>query len=338
MRDSAELCSSPKAPLARCFVFCNLTEYNYSMKKTIGIVAGVLVLVTIFGWGVFKFKFEVNDKSIGLEIGGATSPKDSTYKINGTSVTLKNGVSEIVVVPGSASKIITKYFGNEVKHDFNSDGREDVAFLLTQETGGSGTFYYVVAALNTTNGYVGSDAVFLGDRISPQSTNMGNGNVIIVNYAERNPGDPFTTKPSLGKSIWLLLDSKTMQFGQVAQNFEGEADPARMKLDMKTWKWVGTTYSDGKKITPRDPERFVLTFKDSKTFSASTDCNGVGGEYLASGNKISFERMISTMMYCEGSQESEFSKSLSEVASYHFTSKGELVFDLKYDSGVMVFR
>lgn len=307
------------------------------MKKTLGIIVVILALVAVFGWGVFKFKFAVNDTSINLNI-GASSPRDATYKINGQLVTLNEGVAETLSVAGSATKIITKYFGNEVTHDFDGDGRDDTAFLLTQETGGSGTFFYVAVALNKADGYVGSEGLFLGDRIAPQPTNMGNGNVIVVNYAERKPGEPFTARPSVGKSIWLLLDPKTMQFGEVAQNFEGEADPSRMKLNMKAWNWVSTTYSDGKKITPRDSKRFALTFKDSKTFSASTDCNGVGGEYTTTGNKISFTRMMSTLMYCEGSQEADFSKSLSEVSSYHFTSKGELIFDLKYDSGVMVFR
>jgi len=59
---------------------------------------------------------------------------------------------------------------------------------LIQEVGGSGVFYYAVVALNTVNGYVGSDAVFLGDCIAPQTIEIGKGNVIIVNYAERANG------------------------------------------------------------------------------------------------------------------------------------------------------
>jgi heat shock protein HslJ len=93
-------------------------------------------------------------------------------------------------------------------------------------------------------------------------------------------------------------------------------------------------------VTPRatSEKAFVLTFKD-KTFSISTDCNGVGGEYTTSGKDgIVFEKMMSTLMYCEGSQESDFSKMISEVQKYHFTSKGELVLSLKFDSGYMVFR
>lgn len=34
------------------------------MKKTLGIIVAILILVGMFGWGVFKFKFDVNNTSI----------------------------------------------------------------------------------------------------------------------------------------------------------------------------------------------------------------------------------------------------------------------------------
>ncbi len=133
--------------------------------------------------------------------------------------------------------------------------------------------------------------------------------------------------------------TETIQKPIVAENPEGEANPDIMKLDMTTWNWISTTYNDGKIIKPNNTDKFKLTFTTkNKSFSASTDCNGVGGEYVLNGNKITFEKMMSTLMYCEGSQEAEFSKSLSEVVSYFFTNKGELVLELKYDSGSMIFR
>ncbi|MEI6057524.1 MAG: META domain-containing protein [bacterium] len=268
----------------------------------------------------------------------AVDAKNATYEIDGTKLTLINGVSIVPVAPGSASTVTTQYFGNEVHHDFNGDGRDDVAFLLTQNTGGSGTFYYVVVALNTPTGYVGSQSYLLGDRIAPQTTEMGKGNIIVVNYADRKPGDSFAVAPSVGKTVWLLLDPATMQFGQVDENFSGEANPAVMTLTMQPWTWIQTTYSNDTVVTPKSAKRFTLTFKNDNTFSASTDCNGVGGTYAATKNAISFTKMMSTLMYCEGSQESDYSKMLGEVKNYHFTSKGELIFDLAMDSGSMVFK
>ena len=251
---------------------------------------------------------------------------------------LVHGVSIVATTPGSATTITTRYFGNEVVHDLDGDGRPDTAFILTQTTGGSGIFYYAVAALNTPRGYVGSQGVLLGDRIAPQATTMGTGTVVIFNYADRKPGESFTTPPSVGKSIWLKLDPNTMQFGEVAQNFEGESDPSRMTLGMKTWSWIDTVYSNGSALTPRTANTFTLTFKSGGTFAVTTDCNSVGGDYSVTGTSITFSKMISTLMYCEGSQESDFTKMLSQVQSYHFTSKGELVLGLRFDSGSFVFQ
>ncbi|MFZ2167505.1 MAG: hypothetical protein WAV50_01395 [Minisyncoccia bacterium] len=153
--------------------------------------------------------------------------KDAEFLIEGQKVKLENGVAETEGTPGSAAKVITRYFGNELKTDLDGDGREDVAFLLTQERGGSGTFFYAVAALNTDRGYRGSDGYLLGDRIAPQSTNVSSNPrhkyVVVFNYAERAPGEPMTARPSFGKSAYLKIDPITMQWGIVIPDFEGEA-------------------------------------------------------------------------------------------------------------------
>lgn len=149
--------------------------------------------------------------------------KNASYRVDGKIVNLVNGLSQESIVPGSASKVTTRYFGNSVEHDFDNDGREDIAFLLTQDFGGSGTFYYVVVALNKENGYVGTDATIIGDRIAPQTTEVNDKGFIVVNYADRNPGEDFSVKPSLGKSLWFKFDPQTGQLGEVVQNFEGES-------------------------------------------------------------------------------------------------------------------
>jgi heat shock protein HslJ len=139
----------------------------------------------------------------------------------------------------------------------------------------------------------------------------------------------------------LLVENKnniSIQSEGDTKSFEGEADSSKMTLRMKTWNWINTTYSDDKIVKPIKIDKFSLTFKDNKNFSATTDCNGIGGEYTVNGNKISFDKMMSTLMYCDGSQESDFSKMLSETGSYMFTSKGELVLLLKYDSGSVIFE
>ncbi len=151
---------------------------------------------------------------------GAGDYKSVTVTIDGQPVTLVKGYAESPAAPGSATKIVTQYFGNDATGDLNGDGLADTAFLLTQNGGGSGTFYYVVVALATKTGYEGTNAVLLGDRISPQTTEIEGGK-LVVNYADRAAGAPMTTKPSIGmtkylsvqgKSLWEIYTNKSVGF------------------------------------------------------------------------------------------------------------------------------
>lgn len=167
------------------------------MKKITIFISSLLVLVIILA--VIFYIYSQNKIGPNKII---TDYKNATYIINDAPVTLVNGQAEVATVSQSSSKTITKYFGNEAVGDLNGDGQADVVFILTQNSGGSGTFYYVVAALKTANGYQGINAVILGDRISPQTTEIKNGEVV-VNYADRKPSEPFSARPSLGVSKYL---------------------------------------------------------------------------------------------------------------------------------------
>ena len=187
------------------------------------IVIMVGVAAALVG-GFFALNAHVYEEK---QAAAADTHMNAEYVIEVNWVKLKNGVNEMESAPGSASKTITRYFGNELRTDLNGDGKEDIAFLLTQEQGGSGTFFYAVAALNTERGYVGSDGYFLGDRIAPQSINQSPNprhvDVIVVNYADRAPGEPMTAAPSVGKSAYLKIDPEAMQWAVVEPDFEGES-------------------------------------------------------------------------------------------------------------------
>ena len=191
------------------------------MKK---ILLGIVVIAVFLIAAFYAFNAYIYNEK---QANAASEYKNAEYRINGTPVQLKDGVAETEAIPGSASKITTRYFGNEYMADLDDDGREDVVFLLTQETGGSGTFYYVVAAMNTERGYVGSDGYLLGDRIAPQaieaSPNPRHTHVIVANYADRAVADPMTAQPSVGKSAYLKLDVPSMTWGIVEPDFEGES-------------------------------------------------------------------------------------------------------------------
>lgn len=190
------------------------------MKK---ILLGVVLVAVLLVAAFYAFNAYIYNEK---QAPAVADYKDAEYSIDGMPVQLKDGFAEVEAAPGSASKITTRYFGNDAEIDLNDDGRKDVVFLLTQETGGSGVFYYVVAALNTDRGFVGSDGYLLGDRIAPQTTekssNPRHKDVIVVNYADRALGEAMTAQPSVGKSAYLKLDIETMMWGIVEPNFEGE--------------------------------------------------------------------------------------------------------------------
>ena len=131
-------------------------------------------------------------------------PLNTTYIIDGIPVTLVDGKSAQSAAPGSAETITTQLFGAPVLGDVNGDGVNDAAVILVQTGAGSGTFYYAAVAVATSTGTVGTNAVLLGDRIAPDTTQIANG-IVTVNYADRKPTDPMSTPPSVGVSKYLVV-------------------------------------------------------------------------------------------------------------------------------------
>ena len=65
-----------------------------------------------------------------------------------------------------------------------------------------------------------------------------------------------------------------------------------------TWKLV--SYGPANEQTAAMPDvDTTIEFKDGQV-SANVGCNGIGGEYVVDGSNVSFNNMISTMMFCEG--------------------------------------
>lgn len=364
VRSSEDIDILPGADAAAITLMCS---NGYSAKATYydGDSSGVmrrLLLVTAKGEDIKQYlmrqdvsasgaKFTTRDKITSLwehqeeftfeENGTALAVcKDAskvTFVLDGNPVTLTNGLSEEEVAPGSITKNVVKYFGNEAAGDINGDGTEDKVFYITKETGGSGTFFYVVGMLGTNILPKGTQAALVGDRIAPQNLEIRDG-VVLVNYADRKPGEPFTAQPSVGKTLRLKLDPTELDFGEVAVNFEGEADPNAMTLSMKEWKWIKTLYSDDKEVLPKQKDAFAAVFTKEGEVSLTTDCNTMNAQYTSTGTLISFGSIMSTKMFCEDSQELEFGAMLGEVDSYLFTGRGELILLFKKDSGSMVFK
>lgn len=154
-----------------------------------------------------------------------SSPADASYRLDDKWVTLVDGLAEAPAAPGSSSKIRTRIWGKPFMSDLNGDGVDDAVVTLTQETGGSGTFFYIAAAIASPRGYTGTAGVFIGDRIAPNTVSVHDGKVT-VSYMTRGQSQSFAEKPTVEQVLDLMLsaDGKTLV---LARDREDEADPGR---------------------------------------------------------------------------------------------------------------
>ena len=281
----------------------------------------ILGLILLFG-GWFLSDTPEDPVETAEKVMAASTPEEATYLIDGKGFSPEDDE-------------VTTLFGEPAYGDIDGDGDEDAVLILIQSPGGSGTFYYAAMAINNGVGFEGTDTIFLGDRIAPQNYDI-EGNKAVINYVVRDVTEPLTVQPSIGKSLYLQYDADTLQLVLVANDFEGEANPSQMTLTMQPWTWIKKINNDDLEIVPTRSDLFKLTFMEDGTFSATTDCNSVSGSYEALDDTIIFENVVSTLMFCADSNEADFMSVLNDAVGYHFTSKGELILDLK--SGTATFR
>jgi hypothetical protein len=192
------------------------------MNKTTWSVLITVVIVLIVGAGIYFQSLQsaaptTTPTTPTSTISSTVDPLNATYNVENQPVTLTNGSSTMSIPAPKAStdttmntNIVTAIFGQPVSGDLNGDGSQDAAMLLVQNTGGSGTFYYVAAAIVTVNGTQGTNAIFLGDRIAPQNIAIQNGE-IVVNYADRKANQSFAVAPSVGITKYFTVNGFDLQ-------------------------------------------------------------------------------------------------------------------------------
>ena len=141
------------------------------MKKYLIFIVVFIVIAVV---GITYFKSGKNNVEVGEEIFIGIDPLNSAYVFDGKKIILTNGKSEREIAPDSASKLITTVFGEPIYGDLDNDNDEDAGLILAQSGGGSGTFYYAAVAEKTSDGFLGTEAILLGDRIAPQTIEIKN--------------------------------------------------------------------------------------------------------------------------------------------------------------------
>ncbi len=171
------------------------------MKKEY--IWGLIILILI-GAGVLYYKKSPNspkNQEPKIEIDHTTSRPDisnATFNFEDQDVTLKNGEAE-TEIPNSNITQSTTLTDKVAYGDLNNDKKEDAAGLFVLEGAGTGIFTYIAAYVSGTVRYNGTNSIFIGDRISPQSISIANG-VVTVNYLDRKDSEPFSATPTVPTS------------------------------------------------------------------------------------------------------------------------------------------
>ena len=146
-----------------------------------------------------------------------------------------------------------------------------------------------------------------------------------------------------GLELWNKGNKITLSEGDRII-FEGETAGTKEVLDETglsdfVWIWEGTKKAtDSESFTPKKVGDFSLTFsKNDGLVFGKTDCNNFSGQYTVTGNDISFGPLAMTQMYCEGSEETDFSSAVASSTSFSFDKDGNLQLLLEAGAGTVTF-
>lgn len=134
-----------------------------------------------------------------------------SYTIEGNVVSFKDGLSVMDARAHSNSDARSMIIASPVSGDMDGDGDDDLSLFILHQTGGSGSFYYVAVAKNESGTYLGSNALYLGDRVRPKDLVIKEG-ALHARYFVRHPGEPMSSRPSILKTtVFYLQNGKLIQ-------------------------------------------------------------------------------------------------------------------------------
>lgn len=118
--------------------------------------------------------------------------KDAIYRIGESDVTLLGGQHAQPAASDSSAQAVTRVVEPPEHGAGTLAGRPAVAVFLSQESGGSGTFYYAAVVFADGRG----TTFQIGDRIQPIKIAI-NGDDVAVTYLDRKPDEPMAVPPTV---------------------------------------------------------------------------------------------------------------------------------------------
>jgi len=138
----------------------------------------------------------------------AQDPANAGYYIDGILYTLVNGELE---QPIEESTSVNKFKLLEFKAtgDLNKDGTDDVAVVITNDAGGTGTFYYL--SIFTSGTPVVENTYNFGERVEVKDLTFTDGK-FQVTYLDRSPDQDMASEPSIEITTIAEMDQENTSF------------------------------------------------------------------------------------------------------------------------------
>ena len=140
----------------------------------------------------------------GPDTASGIDPLNAAYIIEDRHVPLVDGRFRTAAAPGSATLVKASVFGQPLYGDLDEDGDDDAVVVIVYDPGGSGTFYYIAAAINQNGRFQGTAGHLLGDRIIARFVKFDNG-LVTAHFLNRRPEEPMSAPPTVLTAVPLRL-------------------------------------------------------------------------------------------------------------------------------------
>ncbi len=149
-----------------------------------------------------------------------------------------------------------------------------------------------------------------------------------------------------GEEVTVYRGRQVIFIGQTQESM-GNPNPAAEETVAATttttslignvWVWQESTQTDGTTLTPNKPGVFTLEFNADGNLRGTTDCNGFSGQYSEAGSSVSSGPFAMTKMFCEGSQEMDFTNLITGTATFSIEEGTPATLTITGASGVSRF-
>lgn len=103
------------------------------------------------------------------------------------------------------------------------------------------------------------------------------------------------------RRLVLAIACSVLGFASCAEDVTGPSD-----LQGGVWRLASMETETGGRFVPEDPSRFTVEFQADGTILVRADCNGCGGSYTMTGERLSVGPMVCTLIACPTTRGQEF--------------------------------